>query len=167
VAGIALAYGVSALVDALRSIALWPRMPNRPTSVSLFSTADQVIAFSGGPPAGTVALNTTTSLLEQTLTLPTNIESAFLDVFAQGQSTDEFCISCVPAAPLRRTGKLRQHCVAGEVTIDGNPAGVGPSLPPELHGRASTPNSGFIPGVQTFELQALPRQSDPLRLAVG
>jgi hypothetical protein len=53
-------------------------------------TADQVIAFSGGSTGGTVALNTTTDLLEQTLTLPTNITGVFFDVFAQSQSNDEF-----------------------------------------------------------------------------
>ena len=52
--------------------------------------ADQVIGFSAGPTGGTVGLGNSSSLLEETLTLPTNIERIFFDVFAQSQSSDEF-----------------------------------------------------------------------------
>jgi len=93
-------------------------------------TADQVIAFSSGPTGGTVGLNTTTDLLEQTLTLPTNITDAYLDVFAQSQSNDEFWYTCVPndvAGELFSCGGTAFR--ESEVTIDGTPAGVAPVYP--------------------------------------
>jgi len=85
-------------------------------------TADEVIAFSSGPTGGTVELDTTASLLEQTVTLPTNIESLFFDVFAQSQHNDEFWYTCVP----NDVASELQSCPGtafreSEVTIDGVP----------------------------------------------
>src|SRR5208337_2301700 len=77
-------------------ILFYPLEPNQQPP----SAADQVIAFSAGSTGGTVALDTTGSccqpVLEETLTLPTNIESVFFDVFAQSQNDDEFWYTCVP-----------------------------------------------------------------------
>jgi peptide N-acetyl-beta-D-glucosaminyl asparaginase amidase A len=64
---------------------------------------DIVIGLQGDSDATT--LNTTSSQLSKTLTLPTNVESAYLDVIAQSQSNDEFWYLCVPndlAAALQR-----------------------------------------------------------------
>ncbi|MGB9083833.1 MAG: peptide-N4-asparagine amidase, partial [Terriglobales bacterium] len=131
-------------------VLFYPLAPNQQPP----STADQVIAFSGGPTGGTVALNTTTSLLEQTLTLPTNIESAFLDVFAQGQSTDEFWYFCVPsdlAGELESCGNTAFR--ESEVTIDGNPAGVAPVYPWIFTGGIDPELWIPIPGVQTLNFK--------------
>ena len=73
-------------------ILFYPLEPNQAPP----RTADQVIAFSSGATGGTVALNTGSDLLAQTLTLPTNITDVFFDVFAQSQSNDEFWYTCVP-----------------------------------------------------------------------
>jgi hypothetical protein len=77
-------------------ILFYPLAPNQQPPY----VADQVIAFSAGATGGTVALDTTgqccQSVLEETLTLPTNIESVFFDVFAQSQNDDEFWYTCVP-----------------------------------------------------------------------
>jgi hypothetical protein len=114
-------------------------------------TADQVIAFSSGPTGGTVALNTTTDLLEQTLTLPTNITDVYFDVFAQSQSNDEFWYSCVPndvAGELQSCGGTAFR--ESEVTIDGTPAGVAPVYPWIYTGGIDPYLWRPIPGVQTM-----------------
>jgi Peptide N-acetyl-beta-D-glucosaminyl asparaginase amidase A len=113
--------------------------------------ADQVIAFSAGPTGGTVGLNTTTDLLEQTLTLPTNITDLYFDVFAQSQSNDEFWYSCVP----NDVASELQSCPGtafreSEVTIDGTPAGVAPVYPWIYTGGIDPYLWRPIPGVQTM-----------------
>ena len=114
-------------------------------------SADQVVAFSGGPTGGTVALNTTTDLLEQTVTLPTNVTDLYFDVFAQSQSGDEFWYTCVPndvASELQSCGNTAFR--EGEVTIDGNPAGVAPIYPWIYTGGIDPYLWRPIPGVQTM-----------------
>ena len=113
--------------------------------------ADQVIAFSSGPNGGTVALNNGSSLLEQTLTLPTNITDAYLDVFAQSQSNDEFWYTCVPndvAGELYSCSNTAFR--ESEVTIDGTPAGVAPVYPWIFTGGIDPYLWVPIPGVQTL-----------------
>jgi Peptide N-acetyl-beta-D-glucosaminyl asparaginase amidase A len=114
-------------------------------------TADQVIAFSSGPTGGTVGLNTTTDLLEQTLALPRNITDLYFDVFAQSQSNDEFWYTCVPNDV---AGEL-ESCPGtafreSEVTIDGSPAGVAPVYPWIYTGGIDPYLWRPIPGVQTL-----------------
>jgi hypothetical protein len=115
------------------------------------ASADQVIAFSSGPTGGTVGLNTGTDLLEQTLTLPTNIRNVFFDVFSQSQSNDEFWYTCVPndvAGQLESCGGTSFR--ESEVTIDGTPAGVAPVYP-WIYTGGLDPFLWFpIPGVQTL-----------------
>jgi hypothetical protein len=119
-------------------------------------TADQVIAFSAGPTGGTVALSNGSNLLEQTVTLPTNITDAYLDVFAQGQtSNDEFWYSC---APNNIANELDQDCGntafrESEITIDGTPAGVAPVYPWIFTGGIDPFLWIPIPGVQTLNFR--------------
>ena len=118
------------------------------------AAADQVIAFSGGPTGGTVALTGTTSLLEQTLTLPTNVQSVFLDVFAQSQFDDEFWYTCVP----NDLANELESCPGtafreSEVTIDGTPAGVAPVYPWIYTGGIDPFLWYPIPGVQTLNFK--------------
>jgi Peptide N-acetyl-beta-D-glucosaminyl asparaginase amidase A len=94
------------------------------------TTADQVFPLSAGPNGGTVGLGNSSSVLSSTVTLPTNVERAYLDVIAQSQSGDEFWYTCVPNDV---SGEL-QSCGGGafresQVTIDGTPAGVAPVYP--------------------------------------
>jgi hypothetical protein len=121
-------------------------------------TADQVIAFSGGPTGGTVALDTTGACcqpsISETLTLPTNIERLYFDVFAQSQHDDEFWYTCVPndvAGELQSCSNTSFR--EGEVTIDGTPAGVAPVYPWIFTGGID-PFLWFpIPGVQTLNFR--------------
>jgi len=117
-------------------------------------TADQVIGFSAGPTGGTVALYSTTSLLEETLTLPTNITDLYFDVFAQSQSDDEFWYTCVP----NNVASELDSCPGtafreSEVTIDGNPAGVAPVYPWIFTGGIDPLLWIPIPGVQTMNFR--------------
>jgi hypothetical protein len=113
---------------------------------------DVVIGLQGDSDAA--SLSTTTSRLSKTLTLPTNIESAYLDVIAQGQSSDEFWYRCVPD----ELKKLLQRCGGTafretEVSIDGQPAGVAPVYPWIFTGGISPLLWEPIPGVQTLNLK--------------
>jgi hypothetical protein len=117
-------------------------------------TADQVVAFSSGPTGGTVGLNNGTDLLEQTVTLPTNITDAYLDVFAQSQSNDEFWYTCVPndlADELESCSNTAFR--ESEITIDGTPAGVAPVYPWIFTGGIDPFLWIPIPGVQTLNFR--------------
>jgi hypothetical protein len=118
------------------------------------TSADQVVAFSGGLTGGTVGLGSTTSLLEETLTFPTNIQRVFFDVFAQSQSNDEFWYTCVPnnvADELESCGNTAFR--ESEVTIDGTPAGVAPVYPWIFTGGIDPYLWIPIPGVQTMNFK--------------
>ncbi len=120
--------------------------------------ADAVYPYPDAP-GGAVALDSTTSVLSQTYTFPTNIESAYLDVFAQSQSNDEFWWSCAPndvAGELEDCGNTAFR--ETEITIDGTPAGVAPVYP-WIYTGGIDPNLWLpIPGVQT--LNFLPYRVD-------
>jgi hypothetical protein len=131
-------------------VLFYPLAPNQQPP----SAADQVIAFSAGPTGGTVGLSSSTSLLEETLTLPTNIQSVFFDVFAQSQNADEFWYACVPNDV---AGEL-ESCPGtafreSEVTIDGTPAGVAPVYPWIFTGGIDPYLWIPIPGVQTMNFK--------------
>ena len=112
---------------------------------------DAVFPLSDGTAGGPVTLNTGTDALARTFTLPTNIERAYLDVFAQGQGGDEFWYSCVPDA----VAETAQSCGGGsyrevQVAIDGQPAGVAPVYPWIFTGGIDPYMWRPTPGVQTL-----------------
>ena len=114
-------------------------------------TANEVFALSAGPTGGTVGLTSTTSTLSGTFTMPTNIQNAYLDVYAQSQNDDEFWYTCVPNDV---SGELFSCGNTGfretEITIDGSPAGVAPIFP-WIYTGGIDPWLWFpIPGVQTL-----------------
>jgi hypothetical protein len=94
-------------------------------------TPDVVLPLSAGPTGGTVSLFTPADALAATFKLPPNVERAFLDVILQHQgANDEFWYTCVPS---ELAGAL-QSCSGtafreGQVSIDGQPAGVVPIYP--------------------------------------
>ena len=96
-------------------------------------TPDVVLPLSanGSPPGGTVALFTPSDALAATFQLPTNVERALLDVILQHQgANDEFWYTCVPtelADPLESCNGTAFR--EGQVSIDGQPAGVVPIYP--------------------------------------
>jgi hypothetical protein len=113
------------------------------------AAADVILPLSSTP--GTVALSSTASLLEQSFTLPTNVERAFLDVYAQSQIGDEFWYTCVPddaTSALESCGGTAFR--EAEITIDGTPAGVAPVYPWIFTGGLDPFLWAPIPGVQTL-----------------
>ena len=114
-------------------------------------TADVVLPLSAGPNGGTVALQTSASTLARSFTLPTIIERAFLDVFAQSQANDEFWYACVPddvANELQSCGATAFR--ETQITIDGTPAGVAPVYPWIFTGGIDPLLWRPIPSVQTL-----------------
>lgn len=104
--------------------------------------------------SGAATLNTSASVYTQTVTLPTNVTSAYLDVIAQSQSNDEFWYTCVPndlASELESCGNsgFRET----EITIDGTPAGVAPVYPWIFTGGLDPYLWEPIPGVQTLNFK--------------
>ena len=145
--GNTLCCGLTSTIYASASLYFYPLAKGETAPV----TANQVFALSAGPSGGTVALNTTTSTLSGTFTLPTNVQTAYLDVYAQSQSSDEFWYTCVPndvSAELYSCGDTGFR--ETEITIDGQPAGVAPVFPWIFTGGID-PYLWFpIPGVQTL-----------------
>ncbi len=113
--------------------------------------ANEVFSLSAGPTGGTVGLTSTTSTLSGTFTLPTNIQNAYLDVYAQSQNDDEFWYTCVPNDV---SGELFSCGNTGfretEITVDGSPAGVAPIFPWIFTGGIDPWLWFPIPGVQTM-----------------
>ena len=117
------------------------------------SPAPSVPSIVIGMPGNTGAaiLNTPTSVYTQTVTLPTNVTSAYLDVTAQSQINDEFWYTCVPnslATELESCGgtSFRET----EITVDGKPAGVAPVYPWIYTGGIDPFLWQPLPGVQTL-----------------
>ncbi len=114
-------------------------------------TADIVLPLSASSTGGTVTLNSTSDKLTQTFTLPPNVERAYLDVFSQSQSGDEFWYTCAPndvAAELDNCGGSAFR--EAEVSIDGSPAGVAPVYPWIYTGGIDPYLWRPVPGVQTL-----------------
>lgn len=116
-------------------------------------TPDMIVPVNGsGGDAGT--LNTTTSQITQVLNLPTNVESAYLDIITQSQSNDEFWYFCVPndqTSNLESCGNTAFR--ETEVVIDGQPAGVAPVYPWIFTGGIDPYLWEPIPGVQTLDFK--------------
>ena len=112
---------------------------------------DQVIPLGSDPVGSVTNLSTSTDQLAKTLSLPRNVERAYLDVFAQSQNADEFWYTCVPD----QYAALVNECGGGnfreaEVSIDGQPAGVAPIYPWIYTGGIDPYLWRPVPGVQTM-----------------
>ncbi|MBD5634087.1 MAG: hypothetical protein IAI49_06375, partial [Candidatus Eremiobacteraeota bacterium] len=93
------------------------------------SSPDLVLPFPGVA-GGPQQLSTGASVLAATYDLPTNVTSAYFDVYAQSQQTDEQYFLCAPndvASELYACGNgpFRET----EVSVDGVPAGVAAGYP--------------------------------------
>lgn len=116
-------------------------------------TPDIVIPVNGpGGDAGT--LNTAADQITHQLSLPRNVERAYLDVVAQSQSSDEFWYFCVPtneASNLLSCGNTSFR--ETEVYLDGQPAGVAPVSPWIYTGGIDPYLWEPLPGVQTLDFK--------------
>jgi hypothetical protein len=103
----------------------------------------------------TAGLSTPTQQLAATFTLPTNVERAFLDVYAQNQSGEEFWYADVPDQQIASDffDTFSSPYKEAEVTIDGQPAGIAPAYPWIFTGGEDPILWQPTPGVQTLELE--------------
>src|SRR5690348_11300171 len=112
---------------------------------------DQVLSLGSDPAGNTVSIYTDQTPRTATLTLPTNIERAYLDVTAEPQSGDEFWYSCGPDSIIFATGCGGTGFREAEVTIDGKPAGFVPISTWIYTGGVDPYLWRPIPGVQTLD----------------
>ncbi len=145
--GNTLCCGLTSTIYASATLEFYPLAEGQTAPV----TANVVLPLSAGPSGGTVSLSSTSSTLSGTFTMPTNVQAAYLDVYSQSQSSDEFWYTCVP----NDVSSELQSCSntafrETEITIDGQPAGVAPVYPWIFTGGID-PFLWFpIPGVQTL-----------------
>jgi hypothetical protein len=145
--GNTLCCGLTSTIYASASLEFYPLAKGQTAPVS----AKVVLPLSAGPSGGTVALNSTTSTLSGTFSMPTNVESAYLDVYAQSQSDDEFWYTCVPNDVATELESCTNTAFREtEITIDGQPAGVAPVFPWIYTGGIDPLLWIPIPGVQTL-----------------
>jgi len=100
-----------------------------------------------------VTLNNATPEYTETFTLPTNVESAYLDVIAQSQNEEEQWFFCLPndvASQVNDCGNTAFRQV--NVSIDGAQAGIAPVFPWIYTGGVDPGLWIPIPGVQTLNL---------------
>ena len=103
---------------------------------------------------GTFAIDSGNPELTQTFTLPTNIEGAYLDVFAQSQNAEEQWFLCVPTSLSPTLGDCQDTSFREvEISIDGAPAGVAPVFPWIYTGGIDPYLWIPIPGVQTLNFK--------------
>ncbi len=116
-------------------------------------TADAVLAIPDNS-NGTFAIDSSNPVLSQTFTLPTNVEGAYLDIYAQSQNEEEQWFLCVPTSLASELGDCQNTAFREvEVTIDGTPAGVAPVYPWIYTGGIDPYLWIPIPGVQTLEFK--------------
>jgi hypothetical protein len=118
------------------------------------AVADLVLPMAADATGGTVTLNTGSDQLAKTFNLPTNVEKAYLDVFAQSQHNDEFWYTCAPndvAGELFNCGNTAFR--EAEVSIDGNPAGIAPVYPWVFTGGIDPYLWRPVPGIQTLNFE--------------
>jgi len=116
-------------------------------------TADAVLPVPDNS-NGTFGISSGSPELTQTFTLPTNIEAAYLDVFAQSQNQEEQWFLCVPDSLSPILGDCKDTSFREvEVSIDGTPAGVAPVYPWIYTGGIDPYLWIPIPGVQTLNFK--------------
>ena len=114
---------------------------------------DQVSSLGSDPAGNTVSIYTDQAPMSRTLTLPTNIDRAYLEVTAEPQSGDEFWYSCGPDAYVDLTGCGGTAFREAEVAIDGKPAGIVPISGWVYTGGIDPYLWRPIPGVQTLNFE--------------
>lgn len=125
----------------------YPTSPSAPAA----KAPDAIYPLGSDAVGNTVALGNSDSQLVKALSLPRNVERAYLDVFVQSQNADEFWYTCVPDQYAAQV----QECGGGnfreaEVSIDGQPAGVAPVYPWIYTGGIDPYLWRPTPGVQTL-----------------
>jgi hypothetical protein len=136
------------VIYASAQLEFYPLDPKEPPPTPF----NVVLPMSAGPDGGTVEIDPSNPQLAQTFTLPMNVTGAYLDVYAQSQGTnDEFWYTCVPNNLVNELESCGNTAFReGEVTIDGQPAGVAPIYPWIFTGGIDPYLWAPLPGVQTL-----------------
>lgn len=116
--------------------------------------ADAVYPLSASSTGGYVYLDGPSNQMSGTFAFPRNVEAAYLDLFLQSQSGDEFWYTCFPndlAQKLQNCGSTAFR--EGEVTVDGQPAGVAPIYPWIYTGGIDPYFWVPLPGVETLNFR--------------
>ena len=107
----------------------------------------------GLPNNGSSLLNNSTPELTETFTLPTNVESAYIDILAQSQNEEEQWFFCLPNSVASDVGVCGNTAFRQvNVSIDGKLAGVAPVYPWIYTGGIDPGLWIPMPGVQTLNL---------------
>ena len=119
-------------------------------------------------PAARSSFRPGSSTLAATYTLPTNVESAYLDVYAQSQQEDEQYFNCAPtnvASETLRVSGRGPHCAKRKSQSTESRRASRPVSPVDLHGW--TRSVSVVPGSGRADarIQALSRRSDAVRRA--
>ena len=118
------------------------------------TVADAVYPLSAGPTGGYVFLNGPSDQMTGSFTFPTNVEAAYLDVFLESQSGDEFWYTCFPNDLAQKFNNCGNTAFReGEVMVDGQPAGVAPVYPWIYSGGIDPYLWVPIPGVETLNFK--------------
>lgn len=147
------------VISGSAALEFYPKSGNTEGNSDPSRPADMVLPLR--QPNGTGGFNepaflfTSADQLATTFTLPQNIERTYLDVMTQSQIGDEFWYSCVPndvAVELQSCGGTAFR--EGEISIDGQAAGVAPVYPWIYTGGVDPLFWEPIPGVQTLNFVA-------------
>ena len=107
----------------------------------------------GLPNNGSSLLNNSTPELTEAFTLPTNVESAYIDILAQSQNEEEQWFFCLPNSVASDVGVCGNTAFRQvNVSIDGKLAGVAPVYPWIYTGGIDPGLWIPMPGVQTLNL---------------
>jgi len=141
--------GLNSIIFGTFTLEFYPADSRNPAPRS----ADSVLPIPNNS-NGTFAIDSGNPELTQTFTLPTNIEGAYLDVFAQSQNQEEQWFLCVPSSLSPTLGDCQDTSFREvEISIDGAPAGVAPVYPWIYTGGVDPYLWIPIPGVQTLNFK--------------
>jgi hypothetical protein len=141
--------GLNSIIFGTFTLEFYPANFKNPAPI----TADTVLPIPNNS-NGTFAIDSSSPELTQTFTLPTNIEGAYLDVFAQSQNQEEQWFLCVPDSLASALGDCQDTSFREvEISIDGTPAGVAPVYPWIYTGGIDPYLWIPIPGVQTLNFK--------------
>jgi hypothetical protein len=141
--------GLNAIIFGTFTLEFYPADFRNPAP----KTADSILPIPNNS-NGTFAIDSGSPELTQTFTLPTNIEGAYLDVFAQSQNAEEQWFLCVPSSLSPTLGDCQDTSFREvEISIDGAPAGVAPVFPWIYTGGVDPYLWIPIPGVQTLNFK--------------
>jgi hypothetical protein len=146
----------TSVITASAQLAFYPATPANPAP----TVPDLVFGLGGS--GGAANLGTGASVVSLPVKLPKNVIGARLDLFTQGQSSDEFWYTCVPTSYSSTLddcggGAFRE----GEILLDGTPAGVAPVFPWVFTGGIDPYLWAPLPGVQTLNFKPFPVNLTP------